>query len=309
MSPIAPALSLRLDGKLDEAAWQAAPWTDDFVDIEGDRRLPPRFRTRVKMLWDDRYFYFGAELEEPHVQGTYTQHDSHVFHKDNEFEVFIDPDGDNHNYAELEINALNTTWDLRMRKPYRDGGKAEDHWEIPGVKTAVHVQGMINNPRDVDKAWTIEIAIPWDMVRALDETNRSQAMPRDGDQWRINFSRVEWRFDIVNGRIRTPKGPSRGQLGLVAARGCGHAPARHLGLRPVLDFSRRVRRASTPTQRAQPSTCSTASTRPSASFQKQHGRYASTLGELGADKVSGERIRCQESFLCFLGRPWGRTVV
>src|SRR5262249_12242717 len=35
-----------IDGKLDDAAWQAAPWTEDFVDIEGDRRLPPRFRTR-----------------------------------------------------------------------------------------------------------------------------------------------------------------------------------------------------------------------------------------------------------------------
>ena len=64
---------IKIDGKLDDPAWQAAPWTDDFVDIEGDRRLPPRFRTRAKMLWDDQYFYIGAELEEPHVQGTLHQ--------------------------------------------------------------------------------------------------------------------------------------------------------------------------------------------------------------------------------------------
>src|SRR5262249_46783019 len=137
------------DGKLDDAAWQAVPWTEDFVDIEGDRRLPPRFRTRAKMLWDDRYFYIAAELEEPHVQGTYTQHDSYIFHEDNDFEVFLDPDGDNHNYAELEMNALNTTWDLRLRKPYRDGGPAENSFEIPGLKTAVHVNGTLNNPHDI----------------------------------------------------------------------------------------------------------------------------------------------------------------
>src|SRR5690348_2715078 len=67
---------VRVDGKLDEPAWRAVPWTADFVDIEGDRRPRPRFRTRAKMLWDDRYFYIGAELEEPHVWGTLTRHDS-----------------------------------------------------------------------------------------------------------------------------------------------------------------------------------------------------------------------------------------
>jgi hypothetical protein len=82
--------SLRFDGRLDDAAWQAAPWTDAFVDIEGDRKPRPRFRTRAKMLWDDEFFYVGAEMEEPHVWGTLTRHDSVIFH-DNDFEVFIDP--------------------------------------------------------------------------------------------------------------------------------------------------------------------------------------------------------------------------
>ena len=109
--------------RIDDAAWQAAPWTDGFVDIEGDRKPQPRFRTRVKMLWDDEHFYVAAELEEPHVWGTLTKHDSVIFH-DNDFEVFIDPDGDNHEYYEFEINALNTEWDLFLKKPYRDGGPA-----------------------------------------------------------------------------------------------------------------------------------------------------------------------------------------
>ena len=59
------------------------------------------------MLWDDDYFYIGAELREPHVWGTLTAHDSVIFH-DNDFEVFIDPNGDNHEYYEFEINALGT---------------------------------------------------------------------------------------------------------------------------------------------------------------------------------------------------------
>jgi WD40 repeat protein/serine/threonine protein kinase len=193
------AQPLPFDGRLEDGPWKDAAWTDDFVDIEGDKRLKPRFRTRAKMLWDDHYLYIGAELEEPHVQGTFTKHDSYIFHEDNDFEVFLNPDGNNHNYAELEMNALNTTWDLRLRRPYRDGVKPEDEWDIPGLKTAVHVNGTINNPRDTDQAWTVEIAIPWEIVHALNE-KRPAAVPRDGDQWRINFSRVEWRWDIANGK-------------------------------------------------------------------------------------------------------------
>ena len=76
----------------------------------------------------------GAELEEPHVWGTLRRHDSVIFH-DNDFEVFLDPDGDNHVYGELELNALNTTWDLLLTKPYKDGGRAIDDWEISGLRT------------------------------------------------------------------------------------------------------------------------------------------------------------------------------
>src|SRR5262245_61738809 len=81
---------LKIDGRLDESGWQAVPWTEPFVDVEGDARPVPRYRTRVKMLWDDDYLYVGAELEEPHVWATLTRHDSYIFHDDNDFEVFID---------------------------------------------------------------------------------------------------------------------------------------------------------------------------------------------------------------------------
>jgi hypothetical protein len=193
---------LKIDGKLDDAAWQAVPWTEDFVDIEGDRKPRPRFRTRVKMLWDDAYFYIGAELEEPHVRATITQHDGVIF-EDNDFEVFIDPDGDSHNYMEYEINALGTDWDLFLCKPYKDGGKADDRWEIPGLKKAVFVHGTLNDPRDTDRGWTVEIAFPW---KALGEKGGVPFPPKDGTQWRVNFSRVEWQHEIVNGKYRKIKG-------------------------------------------------------------------------------------------------------
>jgi Carbohydrate family 9 binding domain-like len=156
------------------------------------------------MAWDDGYFYIAAELTEPHVWGTLTKHDSVIFH-DNDFEVFIDPDGDNHEYYELEINALNTEWDLLLEKPYRDGGPAVDAWEIPGLKTATHVNGKLNDPEGLDESWTVELAIPW---KALEARAHRPCPPKDGDQWRVNFSRVEWEH-LVEGKAykKVPKKP------------------------------------------------------------------------------------------------------
>jgi hypothetical protein len=191
-----------IDGKLSDEAWQTAAWSEDFVDIEGDKKPLPRQRTRMKMLWDDQYLYIGAQLEETHVWATHTKHDSIIF-DDNDFEVFIDPDCDSQYYAELEINALNTTWDLLLTKPYKDKGKAINAWEIPGLKTAVHVDGTVNDPRDLDRGWSVEIAWPW---ASLKEISDVPVPPRDGDQWRINFSRVEWQHEIVDGRYRKIKG-------------------------------------------------------------------------------------------------------
>ena len=190
------AEGLKIDGKLNEEAWEAAAWTDDFVDIEGDAKPRPQYQTRVKMLWDDNCFYIAAEMEEPHIWGTLTKRDEVIFY-DNDFEVFIDPQGDNHGYYEFEINALNTVWDLLLIKPYRDGGPAIDHWDINGLLTGVEIFGTLNNPNDIDEKWTVEIAFPWN---ALEEWANHNGIPHNGEQWRINFSRVEWDINL------TPKG-------------------------------------------------------------------------------------------------------
>jgi hypothetical protein len=271
---------IRIDGRLDDAAWQAAPWTDPFVDIEGDRKPRPRFRTRAKMLWDDQYFYIAAEMEEPHVWATITKHDEVIFH-DNDFEVFIDPDGDNHEYYELEINANNAEWDLFLKKPYRDGGPAINEWEVPGLKTAVHIDGTLNDPGDTDRGWSVEWAIPWSV---LAEYAHRPSPPRDGDQWRVNFSRVEWVADVVDGRYRkraglkednwvwSPQGvidmhqPEHWGYVQFSEQPPGRAEFRPDPTRPAREALRRIYQA----QRA---------------LHAKERRWASSLAELGFDPV------------------------
>ena len=184
--------SLKIDGIADETVWKNAPWTDEFIDIEGVKK--PKYQTKVKMLWDDKYFYFYAELEEPHIWGDITKRDAVIFYN-NDFEIFMDPDGDSHNYMEFEMNALNTIWDLFLTKPYRNGNRILDNWDINGMKTAVSIDGTLNDPSDIDTKWSVEIALPWSVLL---EGSSSTSIPKN-DYWRVNFSRVNWDFDIKEG--------------------------------------------------------------------------------------------------------------
>ncbi|MFZ1731439.1 MAG: carbohydrate-binding family 9-like protein [Bacteroidota bacterium] len=202
---------LTIDGRMDEAAWQSAPWTSNFVDIQGELGALPRFRTRVKMLWDETYFYVLAEMEETHVWATLKQRDTVIF-QDNDFEIFVCPTGTNHTYYEFEVNAFTTVWDLFLPKPYRDGGPADNGWDIKGLKSAVQVRGTINDPTDLDEGWNVEVAIPWSAFNrtAMDFDGKKSivpaAAPVPGQDMRVNFSRVEWRQDAASGYYRKVAG-------------------------------------------------------------------------------------------------------
>jgi hypothetical protein len=199
---------LNIDGKLDEESWKKAAWTDNFVDIEGALKPIPIYKTRAKMLWDEKYLYVGAEIQEPNLWATLKQRDTVIF-RDKDFEVFIDPNGSTQPYYETEINAFGTAWDLLLREPYRDVDKAAiNAWDIKGLKVGVTLQGTMNNPSDVDTGWTAEIAFPWEV---LGEGCYAGAPPQNGAQWRINFSRVEWRTKVEKGTYVKETDPKTSQ--------------------------------------------------------------------------------------------------
>ncbi len=175
-----------IDG--DPSEWAAGRWTEPFIDIEGEAKPAPRYLTRAAMAWDEAHFYIAAEMIEPHLWGTLAERDS-VLHRQNNFEVFIDPDGDGAMYHELQVNVLNTVFDLLLVKRYRHGGPAQHGWNTEGLQSAVKLDGTPNDPSDVDRGWSVEIAIPWS---ALAETAGVVCPPESGDVWRVNFSRVEW---------------------------------------------------------------------------------------------------------------------
>jgi hypothetical protein len=118
-------------------------------------------------------------------------HDEVVF-QDNDFEIFIDPVNNTHQYFEIEVNAINTIWVLYLPKAYRNGGSGLNSWES-GVRSAVKVQGTLNRPGDKDQGWTVELAIPYAQLNV-------KKSPEQGDFWRINFSRVQWGTTVSKGK-------------------------------------------------------------------------------------------------------------
>jgi hypothetical protein len=190
-----------IDGKLDDAAWKTTPWTADFADIEGSDRTAPPLRTRAKLAADARCLYIAAELSETHVWAAPHQRDEPLF-RENAFEVFLDAGGDGLNYVELQISADNTICDLRMNKPYSNRGRADVAWNIEGLKSAVHVDGTLNDPADRDTGWTIELAIPWAAL--------ADRPPRAGETWRVNLARVQHETSVIDGRYeKLPKARPR----------------------------------------------------------------------------------------------------
>ncbi|KAI8911095.1 hypothetical protein EDD86DRAFT_246433 [Gorgonomyces haynaldii] len=196
-----------IDGFLDDPIWSKAPWTQDFVDISTS--TVPRFQTKTKILYDDSFLYIGAYLQETQFWANITaschcidpQQDQVVFH-DNDFEVFVDPDGSNHFYKELEVNQANVDWVLMLNKPYENGGYEnstrllKDGYTIRKRALKVQTEGRVNDPQSNGSYWSVEMALPIDELlhRTLGQ------WPKDDVFWRINFSRVEWHVDVVDGK-------------------------------------------------------------------------------------------------------------
>lgn len=302
--------AIEVDGDLTSPEWGKAEWTNYFVDIEGDKKPKPTYNTRVKMLWDDQYFYFAAELEEPHIWAKLTERDAVIFY-DNDFEIFIDPQGDNHLYYEFEMNALNTVWDLLLVKPYRDGAPAIDSWDMQGLKTATKVYGTLNNPADLDKKWTLEVAIPW---KVLEEAAWHNGSPKDGEQWRVNFSRVNWDITTENGKYEKQLNPKTGTP--LPEHNWVWSPQTAIAMHQpetwgIVQFS--TQKAGDSPVAFQTDLDYQLKNKLVALYQKQkdykskNGKYAKKASQLGADNSKFTLENTSKQFLIYAKAPTGRT--
>jgi len=201
---------LILNGDLSKPAWADVPWTSVFVDISTS--TIPRLRTRAKLRWDDDFLYVAAELQEPQLWATLTEHDTVIFN-DNDFEIFVDANATTWGYKEFEMNAYNATWDLMLNRPYGDGGgeqscRVDPHpcFDMePPLASAVRLDGSLNEPSGPpDTGWSVEVALP--IKQLMHQNAGADQTPSAGTFWRINFSRVQWHLEVNGSQyVKAPR--------------------------------------------------------------------------------------------------------
>lgn len=215
--------NILIDGNLNKEPWKSATWSKRFCDMVTG--IPGMYDTQTAVLWNDEYLYIAFYAEEPFVEANQTERDSIVF-LENDLEVFIDG-GDC--YYELEVNAANTVYevffiwkdaytrdskfdipqfDVHQTQAYTFGGDydrsgatfwkgthprgirwAFTNFDMQGLQTAVQVDGTLNDNNDIDKGWSLEIAIPWSSLGLL--ANGRSLPPVNGDVWVMFLGRFQ----------------------------------------------------------------------------------------------------------------------
>jgi hypothetical protein len=206
--------SITIDGNLNKAPWNdpRVPWSETFRDIQGtgshdrDHHIPV---TQFKAVWDEENLYVAGILNPAQgiaTEAHFTERNSPIYQRDSDFEVFLDPTGTTHGYKELEVNAINTVWNLLLDKPYGDDGREHSgriaepgddlYWDVSKQATAVRVlKGRLNDATNHGALWTVEMALSiGDVVDRCDPAH--SVKPHPNSHWRVNFSRVEKEGDI-----------------------------------------------------------------------------------------------------------------
>eukprot|EP00957_Ditylum_brightwellii_P008168 618483-Ditylum_brightwellii.AAC.1 len=202
IAPYTPT-PLEINGDINKEEWSRIPWSSPYVDITGGEEGGPSStqRTQMKLAWDEEYLYIAAILHSDFpVVASFRNRNDPIYQRDSDFEVFLDPLHSCHNYKELEVNPINTVWNLMLDKPYVDDGHEHSgriakegdlfYYEVRNQKTATKIlSGSVNN-QDVGATaiWAVEIAMSHDDTLAHIS---SSSRPKVGDRWRINSLRVE----------------------------------------------------------------------------------------------------------------------
>ncbi len=173
---------IHLDGRANESAWTNAVVIESFVAYWTNR--PAVTETKARLLWDDQYLYFHAEMEDADLCATVRKENGRTW-DDDVFELFFRPDEAAANYYEFQVNARNTHFNelLPPRGPNAPGRFATGlpfQW-----RTAVKRQGTMNRRRDTDKGWSVEGRIPWS------DFARTSTQPKSGDTWRFALCRYD----------------------------------------------------------------------------------------------------------------------
>jgi hypothetical protein len=181
---------IRLDGRLDDSAWQAAPAARGFKIWDPDRGMPAAEETVFKVAYDEGAVYFAVacfEKDASKIAAALSRRDA--FSNSDVVAIYVDPYHDHTTGYAFKVNPLGVQLDSYV---YNDGEVDEDWNAVWEAETSRDANG-----------WYAEIRIPFSAIRY-----------RSGDvmTWGLNV----WRYMHSRGQDTAWQTWPREQNGFVS---------------------------------------------------------------------------------------------
>lgn len=173
---------MTIDGKLDEPAWQKAERITAFHVLQPSnaKKLSP---TTVRLLWDDQHVYIAYECVDDDIWSYSKVADDELWNGD-VGECFIKPAAKENSYYEFVIAPNGTLFDARYPSRGAGGYRRFKSWSS-GATVATRIDGTDGDPRDADRGYTIEMAIPLSAIA-------DGPKPADGATWTFAVFRYDY---------------------------------------------------------------------------------------------------------------------
>ncbi|MEO8195512.1 MAG: DUF5916 domain-containing protein [Thermoanaerobaculia bacterium] len=227
--------AIRIDGVLDEPAWQAAQIVALAYETQPGENTVAPIATTCRIFYDSEKLYVGCDAADPHpeeIRARFTDRDQ-AFDGDL-VGVRLDPFLDRRRAFEFYVSPLGVQMDL-----FRDDLAAERQGGDDGEDTSWDAIWDSAGKITAD-GYRIELAIPFSSLR-FPPGSAAQT-------WGIGFTRVQPRRDrleLASEPVDRNRNCSVCQLSTIAGF-AGISPGRHLELDPTVTIQRADRRDEVP---------------------------------------------------------------
>lgn len=169
-----------IDGLLLESDWKHASQIQLTFDTRGS--FLSSARAYARFLWDKTNFYVAIVAKDNDVQSTYKGRDQRLWEED-VLELFIKPNFSSSIYYEFQFSPTNQVFDAYWSKRGTMGKLKEATSWNSNLRSAVHIDGTLNQSKDKDYGWTVEVAIPLDNIKG----NK-----KDLSSWKVAACRYDY---------------------------------------------------------------------------------------------------------------------
>jgi len=159
--------AITLDGDTDDPGWISSPGPARTGDFQMPDGTPARPFSEVRLVWGDGYLYLALYAADEDIETRTTEADGPIW-LDDEFRVVFSREGVD--YA-IEVSPRGVITDS-MRT---GGGKWDYTWNSK-AHASVEIDGSINEPKNMDEEWAVEMAVPFESLGMKGEPGESIGM-------------------------------------------------------------------------------------------------------------------------------------